>query len=123
MTIEFSEKRRHRRIPLTLQVNGNCRETKFQNHPFQGETQDISYEGLCIKVNSMNGFKIGQQVKFKTRLYQSDFLMTCQGEICWVRNLHDSAWPINMGMRLTKMRHYGLWVERIEEKHLELNIF
>ena len=118
MTINSSEKRRHRRIPLTLPISGKCRETRFQNHPFQGETLDMSYEGLCIKVSSMNLFKVGQHVKFKTRLYQGDFLMKCQGEVCWVRNLHDSAWPVNMGVRLTKTRHYGLWVERIEKNIL-----
>lgn len=121
MMNEFSEKRRHKRIPLALPVSGECRKTKFQKHPFKGETRDMSYDGLCIKLNSMNGFKIGQQVKFKTRLYEGDFLMKCRGEVCWVRDQNDSAWPVSMGVRLTNVRRYGLWIERIEERDLELN--
>ena len=116
MAAELSEKRRHKRVPVVLPVSGKCRETLFQNHPFQGEIRNMSYEGLCIKVNSVNGFEVGQHVKIKTRLYQGDFLFKCQGEVCWVRSLHESAWSVDMGVRVTKMRHYGLWIERIEKE-------
>jgi len=119
MAIEFSEKRHSIRVPLTLPVKGKCLGKLVHSHSFQGETQDVSYEGLCIKVDSINGFKVGQDIEFKTRLYPGDFLLKAKGRVCWVRALPDPDWPINMGVKITHMRHHGLWVERIEDKIIE----
>lgn len=119
MAVEFAENRRFKRIPLALLVKGKCLERLFRRHLFQGKTRDISYEGLCVKVDSSNGFKVGQKVKLKTRLYPGDFFIKVLGRVCWVNELHDPEWPINIGVKLTNMRFYGLWVERIENKIIQ----
>ena len=116
MSCEFSEKRRFERVNLKLPVNGHCLGSDDDSHTFRGETQDVSFAGFCIKIDSVNGFKVGQGVKFSTRLYEGDFLIKAQGRVCWVRNLNHPGWPVNMGVMVTKMRHYKLWCERIEDK-------
>ena len=116
LAIESSEKRHSQRVPLTLPVKGKCLGKSFHGHAFQGETQDVSYEGLCIKVATINAFTVGQDIEFKTRLYPGDFLLKAKGRVCWVRALPNSDRPINMGVKITRMRHQGLWVERIEDK-------
>ena len=90
MAVEFSEKRRFERVPLALPVKGKCLETLFHSHLFQGETQDVSYEGLCIKVGSSNGFKVGQEVKLRTWLYRDDFLKA-RGRVCWDQVDHEPS--------------------------------
>jgi hypothetical protein len=119
MAVESSEKRRFKRVPLTLPVKGKCPEKLFHSYLFQGKTRDVSYEGLCIKVDSSNGFKVGQKVKLKTRLYPGDFLLKARGRVCWVHGLPDPEWPVNMGVKMTHTRRYGLWVERIENKIIQ----
>ena len=119
MTDEFSEKRHSKRVPLTLPVKVKFLETLFHSDSFQGETRDVSYEGLCIKVNSSNGFKVGQDVKLKTKLYRGDFLLKARGTVCWVHSLPDPDWPINLGVKITRVRPERLWVERIENKMIE----
>jgi len=118
MVVEFSEKRRFERVPLALPVKGKCLETLFHSHLFQGETQDVSNEGLCIKVDSSNRFKVGQEVKLKTWLYRDDFLKA-RGRVCWVHGLPDPDWPINMGVKIIRMRNDALWVEKIQNKITE----
>ena len=119
MGVEFSEKRQFERVPLTLPVKGKCLGKLFHSHSFQGETRNVSYEGLCIKVNGTNGFNVGEDVEFKTRLYPGDFFLKVKGIVCWVHSLPDPDWPINVGVKITHMRHKGLLVERIENKIAE----
>ena len=118
MAVEFSEKRRFKRVPLAFPVKGKCLETLFHSHLFQGKTQDVSNEGLCIKVDSSKVFKVGQEVKFKTWLYGDDFL-EARGRVCWVHGRPDPDWPINMGVKIIRMRNDALWVERIQNKITE----
>ncbi|MBW1801821.1 MAG: PilZ domain-containing protein [Deltaproteobacteria bacterium] len=118
MAIPSSENRRHKRVPLALSIIGKCAVKAFRSHDFQGETRNVSYNGLCIQSQNINGFKVGQKVTFKTRLYDGDFLLKGQGILCWIRDHGNSDGPANMGIRLTRMRHYGSWCERIEEKIL-----
>jgi len=78
----------------------------------------VSNEGLCIKVDSSNGFKVGQEVKLKVWLYRDDFLKA-RGRVCWVHGLPDPDWPINMGVKIIRMRNDALWVKRIQNKITE----
>jgi len=119
MAAEFSEKRHSQRVPLTLPIKGKRLEKLLHSHSFQGQTQDVSYDGLCIKIDSTNGFKPGQDVVFKTRLYSGDFLLKARGRVCWINGMPDPDWPVNMGVKITHMRRYRLWVERIENKIIE----
>jgi hypothetical protein len=119
VAIESSEKRDSQRVPLALPVKGKCLGKLFRGHSFHGETRDVSYEGLCIKVDTINAFTVGQDIEFKTRLYPGDFLLKAKGRVCWVSALPNSDRPINMGVKITRMRHQGLWVERIEDKTME----
>jgi len=119
MAAEFSEKRHSQRVPLALPIKGKGLEKLLHGHSFQGQTQDVSYEGLCIKIDSTNGFKPGQDVAFKTRLYPGDFLLKAQGRVCWINDMSDSDWPVNMGLKIIRMHRYRLWVERIENKIIE----
>jgi hypothetical protein len=119
MTANFSEKRNAQRVPLALPIKGKRLEKFLRSHSFQGQTRDVSYEGLCIKIESTNGFKPGQDVSFKTRLYQGDFLLKAQGKVCWVDGMSDPDWPVTMGVKITHMHRYRLWVERIENKIIE----
>jgi len=118
MAVEFSEKRRFERVLLALPVEGKRLETLFHSHLFQGETQNVSNEGLCIKVDSSDGFKVGQEVKLKTWLYRDDFLKA-RGRVCWVHDLSDPDWPINVGVKIIRMRNDALWVERVQNKITE----
>jgi hypothetical protein len=116
VAIEFSEKRRFQRVPLSLPVSGKCLEKAFKGHNFQGETRDVSFDGLCIKVKSSNGFKAGQKVKLKIRLYKGDFSIKAKGITCWVDSQSDLDRPISMGVKLTRIRRHRLWCERIENR-------
>lgn len=113
MVSEFSEKRRFKRIPLNLSVNGALPTGFLQNHKFAGETQDISFDGLRIKIDNPNGFEAGQKIKFKTRLYIGDFSIKGKGIVAWV-NSHEENETDTIGVKLTKIGHYELWCERIE---------
>ena len=119
--MEFSEKRQYERIQLTLPVNGRCLGTGEKTHPFEGETKNVCFKGLCIKINSFNGFEAGQKVKFSTRLYQGDFLIKGEGNVCWIHPLSNPDWPISMGVIVTRMQRYGLWLERIEDKIIQMS--
>jgi len=119
--MEFPEKRRYERVHLTLPVNGQCLGTGANNHPFEGETKDVSFEGLCIKINRPNGFEAGQKVNFSTRLYQGDFLIKGEGNVCWIHSLSSPDWPISMGVIVTRMQRYSLWLERIEDKIIQMS--
>jgi len=119
MTAEFSEKRHSQRVPLALPIKGKRLGKLLHSHSFQGQTQDVSYEGLCIKIDSTNGLKTGQDVAFKTRLYLGDFLLKAQGQVCWINSMPDPDLPVNMGVKITHMRRHRLWVERIENKIIE----
>ena len=116
MGVEFSDKRQFKRVPLTLPFKGKCLEKLFHSHSFQGETRNVSYEGLCIKVNGTNGFNVGEDIEVKTRLYPGDFFLKVKGIVCWVHSLSDPDWPINVGVKITHMRHRRLWVERIANR-------
>jgi c-di-GMP-binding flagellar brake protein YcgR len=72
MGLDFSERRRYERVHLELPVSGQCLDVAGDIYPFQGETRDVSFEGFCVKVNSSNGFKVGQNVNFNTRLYRGE---------------------------------------------------
>lgn len=117
MTMEESaEKRRFKRVSLSLPVSGKYRRKPFRGTHFQGETQDVSYYGLCIRVANSNGYRIGQGVKLRTRLYKGDFSIKVQGVVCWINERSDDDRPILIGVSLTRIRRFGLWCERIEQK-------
>ena len=112
--MESQDNRQHIRVPLTLPISGKCAESLFNNHHFQGETKDMSYEGLGIMIDNPNGCKVGQKVKFRTQLYPGDFQIKGKGIVCWIdgKNVLDRS--TNMGVRLTKIRHYGIWCKKVE---------
>lgn len=116
MGLDFPERRRYERVHLELPVSGQCLGMAGDIYPFQGETRDVSFEGFCIKVNSNNGFKIGQNVNFSTRLYRGDPLIKARGRVCWFHALPSPPWPINMGVMLTNMLHYRLWYKRVNDE-------
>jgi hypothetical protein len=116
MVTDFSEKRKSQRVEVELPVIGKCMDPKGRSHAFKGETRNMSFGGLCVKISSPNGFRAGQDINFKTRLYQGDFSIKGNGEVCWVQKLEDPNWPLLMGIQLKKMRRYGLWVEKIEDR-------
>ncbi|MFC1531950.1 PilZ domain-containing protein [Thermodesulfobacteriota bacterium] len=115
MSSESNQKRRFDRVSISLPINGKCIMKLFQSHPFEGQSQNLSYDGLCIKANT-NSFKVGQKVKLKTRLYKNDFSIKARGKICWVGSKNDSQGPINIGIKLTRTRHYSLWCKRVDEE-------
>ena len=119
MAAELSEKRHSQRVPLGLPIKGKQLGKLLHGHSFQGQTRDVSYEGLCIKSDSTNGFKPGQDVAFETRLYPGDFLLKAKGRVCWINGISDPDWPVSMGVKITHMHRYRLWVERIENKIIE----
>jgi hypothetical protein len=121
MEKNLSEKRSFERIPLTLPVKGRTRTKAFQGHDFQGQILDVCFDGLRIKVDDTNGFKVGQKVKFKTKLYSGDFLVKARGIIRWVNTIKIPNPHINMGVQLTKIRHYRLWYEKVEHEILQMS--
>jgi hypothetical protein len=92
-------------VSLTLPAKGKCLGKLLHSYSFQGETQDVSYEGLSIKVDGINGFKVGQDIEFKTGLYPGDFLLKAKGRVCWVHALSNPDWSNNMVMKITCMRN------------------
>jgi len=108
------ENRRHKRIPLVMPICGKCLQKMFQGTPFRGETLDLSYGGLRIKTRGDGAFRAGQKIKFRTRLYKGDFLLKGQGVVCWVNGRKVPGASAVMGVRLTRIRHYSTWCERVE---------
>ena len=121
MAGNLSEKRSFQRIPFTLPLEGKYRVKALQSYHFQGETLDMCFDGIGIKVNDTNGFKVGQKVKFKTRLYPGDFSFKAQGIIRWVNTIKIPNVHFNMGVQLTKIRRYRLWCEKIEHEIFQMN--
>lgn len=120
MEQNLSEKRSFKRIPLTLPVEGKSRAKVFQGHDFQGQILDVCFDGLSIKVDDADGFKVGQKVKFKTKLYPGDFSIKAQGIIRWVNTKKIPNQHINMGVQLTKIRHYSLWCKKVEHEIFQM---
>ena len=118
MAFAKPENRRFHRVPLSFSVSGKLFEHFFKGHKFIGETLDVSFDGLGIRVGSNNGFKEGQRIKFETKLYPGDFSIKARGIVCWVNSQDDDNWPISLGVKLTRLRHYGIWCERIENRML-----
>jgi len=114
MPNEFSEKRRFGRIPLNLSVNVALSRGFLQNHRFEGETHDISFDGLRIKTESPKGFEVGQRIKFRTKLYVGDFSIKGKGVVAWVNGSDRNKSTNMIGIKLVKIGHYNLWCERIE---------
>ena len=121
MAQNISEKRRVRRILLTLPLKGKFRVKALQSYHFQGETLDVCYDGLCIKVDDTNGFKVGQKVKIKTMLYPGDFSIKAQGIIRWVNTIEIPNLHINMGVQLTNISRYRLWCKKIEHGMFQMS--
>jgi len=115
MAQNLSEKRSFKRIPLTLPLKGKYRMKALQGYHFQGEILDVCFDGLSIKVDDTNGFKVGQKVEFKTMLYPGDFSIKAQGIIRWVNTIKIPNVHINMGVQLTKIRRYRMWCKKIEQ--------
>ena len=90
----------------------------LKNNQFQGESLDVCFDGIGIKVDETNGFKAGQKVKFKTKLYPGDFSIKFRGIIQWVNVKQVPNPHINMGIQLTNIRHYRLWRKKIESKNV-----
>jgi hypothetical protein len=120
MAQNLSEKRSFKRIPLTLPVEGKSRVKALQGYDFQGEILDMCFDGLGIKVDDTNEFKVGQKVRFKTKLYPGDFSIKAQGIIRWVNTIKIPNVHINMGVQLTKIRRYRLWCKKIEHKTFQM---
>ena len=116
MAIESTEKRQFIRMPLSLPVFGKSVEGFFRGHNFKGRTKDISYNGLCIEISVPNGFSRGQNIKFKTQLYKGDYRINATGVVRWVDTQNKAEGTITIGVKLTKMKNYGHWTERIEAK-------
>jgi hypothetical protein len=114
-------KNRGERVPLALQIMGEYTGAEGHVHPFQGETQNASFEGLCMKLDNSTGLKAGQDIQFKTQLYPNDFFIKGNGTVCWIKHPSDDFdKPEVMGVKITNMRRYSLWMERIEEKIIHL---
>ena len=116
MTTEFNERRRSIRLPLALSISGKTVEGFFRTRDFVGETEDISYDGLCINVPVPSGFRKGKRMRFKTQLYKGDFLLKATGVVRWVDNQSNSEGPIRVGVELEEVGHYRHWRDRIEEE-------
>lgn len=116
MPAEFTERRRSVRLPLSLSISGKTVEGLFRSHSFTGETEDISFDGLCINVTEPNGFSRDKRIKFKTQLYRGDFLLKAIGVVRWMDTQNKTEGPIRMGVELERIGHYRHWSERIEEK-------
>jgi len=116
MSLDFSERRRYERVQLELPVTGQCLSVEGDIYPFQGKTRDVSLEGFCVKINSTNGFKVGQDVNFNTRLFKGKPLIKARGRVCWVHTLPHPPWFINMGVMLTRMLSYRYWYKKVNDE-------
>ena len=121
MAQNLSEKRSSKRIPFTLPLKGKYRVKALQSAHFQGETLDMCSDGIGIKVDDTNGFKVGQRIKFKTKLYPGDFSIKAQGIIRWVNTIKIPNVHTNMGVQLTKIRRHRLWCEKIEHEIFQMS--
>ena len=116
MTEEYNERRRSVRLPLTLSISGKTIEGLFRSDEFVGETEDVSFGGLCINVAGPNGLNRGKRIKFKTQVYRGEFLLKATGVVRWVNMQHEPDKPIKVGVKLERVGHYRHWSERIEEE-------
>jgi hypothetical protein len=119
VAVILTENRRFQRVRLSLAVSGKCLEKRFRGYKFQGETQDASFDGLCLKIFNSHCFKTGQEVNLNTRLYEGDFLIRLKGIICWVSAQDNHDRPASVGVKLTRFRRFGLWCERIENRMVQ----
>ena len=108
-----SQNRKFERVPVSLPIIGKTIPELFKGHSFEGESQNICYNGLCIKT-SANGFRVGQKLKFGTWLYKGDFLFKAKGKICWINSNNDSPETMGIGIELIKTSHYKKWCERVD---------
>jgi len=113
---EFTEKRLSIRVPLSLSISGKIVKGFFRSHNFEGKTEDLSNEGLCINVSVPNGFSRGQKMKFKTQLYRGDPVFESTGVVRWVDTQNEPQGPIRLGVELTGVGHHRRWRQRIEEE-------
>ena len=120
MTRLSTEKRRFDRLQLSLPVSGSRLESLLKSHPFTGEIKNMSYEGLCLKVDRADGLQPGQRVKLKTRLFKGDFSLKLSGIVRWVGARIHPDQPVDIGVKLTRIGHYGLWCDRIENGILQM---
>ena len=116
MATEFREKRFSVRVPLSLPVSGKIGQGFFRSHKFEGETEDVSVDGLCINVAVPNGFSKGQKIKLRTRLYKGDFLIKATGVVRWADTRNRPEGPIRMGIELRGVGHPSHWYKRIEDE-------
>lgn len=107
------QNRQFNRIPISIPVKGKYSLKTFQNHSFEGQSLDISYDGLCIKTNA-NGFKAGQKLKLSAWRYKGDFPIKATGKICWTDSNNDTPGSLNIGIKLIRTRHYSLWCEIVD---------
>ena len=121
MTRKSTERRRFDRLPLSLPASGKRLERIFKTYPFTGEIKDMSYEGLCLKIDRADGLQPGQRVKLKTRLFKGDFSLKLAGIVRWVGARSDPDQPVDIGVKLTRIGHYGHWCERIENGILQIS--
>ena len=118
-TKEVDERRHGYRIPLALPIKGKCMGTASEGNSFEGETKDVSFEGMCVRLNSQVSLHEGQDITFRTRLYPGDFFLNAEGTVRWVSPCTDSESPGLVGVKINRMRRYSLWIERIEDKIIQ----
>lgn len=121
VTAELLDRRRFTRVPLSLPIYGRTVEGFLRGHRFEGETKDVSYQGLSIDISVPNGFIKGSKIKFKTQLYKGDFLLKATCVVRWVESRTKPERSIRMGVELTAVGHPTLWLERIEKEVLHLS--
>ena len=115
MLDKSTDQRHFDRAPAYFPVAGKLVESIFKSQPFEGQSQNMSYDGLCIRVKS-NGFQTGEKIKLRTRLYKDDFLLKITGRIAWVSSQDDNGPPFSMGIQLTRTRHYDLWCKKVDSE-------
>lgn len=116
MKTEGSEKRYYGRIPFTLQVKGKVTSAAGEKRRFKCISEDIGFYGLRLKVPENSHYQPGQQVRLKIRLYRGDFFLRARGKVCWVGHSPKTASHMNLGIRLTRIRRFTAWCDRINRE-------
>jgi hypothetical protein len=93
--------------------------TGSEDNSFEGETKDVSFEGMCVRLHSQVPLHEGQNITFRTRLYPGDFSLNAEGTVRWIGSCADSESPGLVGVKINRMRRYSLWIERIEDKIIQ----
>jgi len=108
------ERRRFKRVMVTLPTTGRCREEEAL--PFEGQTRDLSVRGLCVNLTKPNGYKVGQSADISIDSIQGEMPIQAHGLVRWTESPGEPTGQPMIGVELTGMRtvrDYERWLEML----------